>query len=374
MRLLFFLKKEALQFLRDKAIFLFVLYAFTLDVYIAGNGFILTLKNGGMALFDLDKTVMSREMTSRIRKPYFQWKEEIKSSEEALRLLDQGKTLGVLTIPPNFQKKLHQGRTVSLQLLLDGTQITSSTLASAYIAQITADYGQEFALKYYGISSPTMAHMPRVDGRTRVLFNPNLEDSYFTALDELFMVVTMISIILSATALVRERDYGTLEQLLVSPIKPRQIILTKILFTMIALILASHITLLLVLQGAFGIPMRGSYLLFMGVTALYIFSCCGIGLLIATLAQRLGQIGLLTILFLAPILFLSGGWVPTEAMPRWMVPLTYLSPLKYYTDLGLGIYLRGESFSLAWREILAMAAVGSGYFLYGLVRFRKIYR
>lgn len=374
MRLLFFLKKEALQFLRDKAIFLFVLYAFTLDVYIAGNGFILTLKNGGMGLFDLDRTVMSREITQRIREPYFHWEEEIGSSREVLRLLDQGKILGALTVPPNFQKGLYQGRTVSLQLLLDGTQITSSTLASAYIAQITGNYGQKFAMKYHGISSSTLAHMPQVDGRTRVLFNPNLEDPYFTALDELFMVVTMISIILSATALVRERDYGTLEQLLVSPIKPRQIIQAKILFTIITLMAASQITLFLVIKGAFGIPMKGSYLLFMGVTALYIFSCCGIGLLIATLAQRLGQIGLLTILFLAPILFLSGGWVPTEAMPRWMVPLTYLSPLKYYTDLGLGIYLRGETLSLAWREILAMAAVGSGYFLYGLVRFRKIYR
>ncbi len=374
MRLLFFLKKEALQFLRDKAIFLFVLYAFTLDVYIAGNGFILTLKNGGMGLFDLDRTVMSREITQRIREPYFHWEEEIGSSQETLRLLDQGKILGALTVPPNFQKRLYQGRTVSLQLLLDGTQITSSTLASAYIAQITGDYGQKFAMKYHGISSSTLAHMPQVDGRTRVLFNPNLEDPYFTALDELFMVVTMISIILSATALVRERDYGTLEQLLVSPIKPRQIIQAKILFTIITLMAASQITLFLVIKGAFGVPMEGSYLLFMGVTALYIFSCCGIGLLIATLAQRLGQIGLLTILFLAPILFLSGGWVPTEAMPRWMVPLTYLSPLKYYTDLGLGIYLRGETLSLAWREILAMAAVGSGYFLCGLVRFRKIYR
>ncbi len=374
MRLLFFLKKEALQFFRDKAIFLFVLYAFTLDVYIAGNGFILTLKNGGMALFDQDRTMVSRELVRRIREPYFQWERRVSSPSQASRLLDQGKTLGVLTIPPDFQRRLFQGRSAPLQLLLDGTQITSSTLASAYIAQISAEYGREFALKYYGISSPTLAHMPQVDGRVRVLFNPNLEDPYFTALDELFMMITVISIILLSTALVREREYGTIEQLLVSPIKPRQIVLAKIIFTLITLILTSQITLALVIKGAFGIPMRGSYLLFMGVTALYIFSCCGIGLLIATMAQRLGHIGLLTLLFLAPILFLSGGWVPPEAMPSWMVPLTYLSPLKYYTELGLGIYLRGETLLLAWREILALAAVGSGYFLFGLVRFRKTYR
>jgi len=374
MRLLIFLKKEALQFFRDRAIFLFVLYAFTLDVYIAGNGFILTLKNGGMALLDMDRTSVSREITRRIRAPYFQWQREISSPQEASHLLDQGRILGVLTIPPDFQRRLYQGRKAPLQLLLDGTQVTSSTLASSYIAQITAEYGQEFALKYYGISAPVLAHMPRVDGRIRVLFNSNMEDPYFTALDELFMMITVISIILLSTALVREREYGTLEQLLVSPIKPRHIILTKILFTMITLIIATQVTLALIIKGAFHIPLRGSYPLFLVVTAIYIFSCCGIGLLIATLAQRLGHIGLLTLLFLAPILFLSGGWVPPEAMPPWMIPLTYLSPLKYYTDLGLGIYLRGENLSLAWREILALMAVGSAYFLYGLLRFRKIYK
>ncbi len=374
MRLVIFLKKEALQFFRDKAIFLFVLYAFTLDVYIAGNGFILTLKNGGMALLDMDRSAVSREITRRIRAPYFKWQEEISSPREASRLLDEGRVLGVLTIPPDFQRRLYQGRKAPLQLLLDGTQITSSTLASSYIARITAEYGQEFALKYYGISAPTLAHIPRVDGRSRVLFNPNMEDPYFTALDELFMMITVISIILLSTALVREREYGTMEQLLVSPIKPRHIILAKILFTMITLLVATQVTLALVIKGAFHIPMRGSYPLFMVVTAIYIFSCCGIGLLIATLAQRLGHVGLLTLLFLAPILFLSGGWVPPEAMPPWMVPLTYLSPLKYYTDLGLGIYLRGEGLSLTWREILALTTVGSGYFLYGLLRFRKSYR
>jgi ABC-2 type transport system permease protein len=173
---------------------------------------------------------------------------------------------------------------------------------------------------------------------------------------------------------VRERDYGTMEQLLVTPIKPSQVIMAKVLFTVITLLIASLITLFLILQGVFRIPFRGSYILFLTVTALYIFSSCGIGLLIATLARRLGQIGLLAILFLAPILFLSGGWVPPEAMPPWMIPLTYLSPLKYYTDLGLGIYLRGEGLALAWKEILALTAVGSAYFLLGLFRFRKTYR
>jgi ABC-2 type transport system permease protein len=374
MRLICFLRKEALQFFRDKAIFLFVLYAFTLDVYIAGNGFLLTLKNAGMALFDADRTAVSREVTRRIQAPYFHWEREVSSGREAIMLLDQGRILGALIIPPDFQRNLYQGRKAPLQLLMDGTQITSSTLASSYIAQITARYGREFALKYQGISSSTLAHTPKVDGRIRVFFNPNLEDPYFTALDELFMVVTMISIILSATALVRERDYGTMEQLLVTPIKPSQVIMAKVLFTVITLLIASLITLFLILQGVFRIPFRGSYILFLTVTALYIFSSCGIGLLIATLARRLGQIGLLAILFLAPILFLSGGWVPPEAMPPWMIPLTYLSPLKYYTDLGLGIYLRGEGLALAWKEILALTAVGSAYFLLGLFRFRKTYR
>lgn len=373
MRLVTFFKKEALQFFRDKAIFLFVLYAFTLDVYIAGNGFILTLKNAGMALFDADRTAVSREVIQRIRPPYFRWEREIPSSREALVLLDQGKILGALIIPPDFQRNLYQGREASLQLLMDGTQITSSTLASSYIAQITARYGQEFALKYHGISSSTLAHTPRVDGRIRVFFNPNLEDPYFTALDELFMMVTVISIILSATALVREREYGTMEQLLVTPVRPSQVIMAKVLFTVITLLIASLVTHFLILQGVFRIPFRGSYVLFLAVTALYIFSSCGVGLLIATLARRLGQIGLLAILFIAPILFLSGGWVPPEAMPHWMVPLTYLSPLKYYTDLGLGIYLRGEGLALAWREILALAAVGTAYFFFGLFRFKKTY-
>jgi ABC-2 type transport system permease protein len=373
MKLLFFMKKEAIQFFRDKAIFFFVLYAFTLDVYIAGHGFILTLKNAGLALMDMDKTVVSREVARRIHGPYFNWELETEKRRKTATLLDKGEILGIFVVPPDFQKRLFQGKIASIQLLMDGTQITSSTLASAYIAQILSSYSQEFALRHYGMPSHTLDNMPSVESRIRILFNPNLEDSYFSALDELFMVITMISIILSATALVRERDYGTMEQLLVSPMKPREVIGAKILFTIITLLLFTQVTVFLILQWEFRIPMRGSHLLFTLVTALYIFSSCGIGLLIATMARRLGHIGLLTILFLAPILFLSGGWVPSEAMPSWMVPLTFLSPLKYYTDLGLGIYLRGEGLALAWRQMLALSLVGGGCFMYGLFRFKKSY-
>jgi len=317
--------------------------------------------------------VVSREVARRIHGPYFNWELETEKRRKTATLLDKGEILGIFVVPPDFQKRLFQGKIASIQLLMDGTQITSSTLASAYIAQILSSYSQEFALRHYGMPSHTLDNMPSVESRIRILFNPNLEDSYFSALDELFMVITMISIILSATALVRERDYGTMEQLLVSPMKPREVIGAKILFTIITLLLFTQVTVFLILQWEFRIPMRGSHLLFTLVTALYIFSSCGIGLLIATMARRLGHIGLLTILFLAPILFLSGGWVPSEAMPSWMVPLTFLSPLKYYTDFGLGIYLRGEGLALAWRQMLALSLVGGGCFMYGLFRFKKSY-
>jgi len=369
-----FLKKETLQFVRDKAIFFFVLYAFTLDIYMAGKGFVLTLSNAGVALFDMDKTKISREIARRIRPPYFKHKGEVRNNKEAIYLLDTSKVLGVIVIPPDFERKIMQKRSASFQVMLDGTQITSSTLAAAYIGEIVKEYSKELSYKLYGIPSSEIKNIPKIDERSRVLFNPNLEDSYFTALNELFMVVTMISIILSATALVRERDYGTIEQLLVSPIEAKDVVISKVTFTVLALLIMTQISIIFVLKGVFNIPLKGSYLLFNLITAFYIFSSCGIGLLIATLAERLSEVGLLTILFLAPILFLSGGWVPSEAMPSWLVPLTYFSPLKYYTELGLGVYLRGEGLTLAWKEFLALGLIGSLYFLFGFLRFRKMYR
>ncbi|MFH1454625.1 MAG: ABC transporter permease [Armatimonadota bacterium] len=366
------LKKEFLQFFRNVALLIIVLYCCTLDIYMASE-FSMDLTNYPVAIYDMDKTTASRELVSKIRKPYFIIKEYIQEENEVDRLILEGKVGVVVVIPYRFQDKLDSGRSAPLQIILDATTSNTAEMAANYIYQIVSHYSANVIGEKWNVSNSIYDTSPVISCRTRYEFNQNLDDHWSMCLSEFFSVITLIGMLLTATAMVNEKQFGTIEQLMVTPLKPMQIMLAKIIPMVGIFMVASFISVYCIMLPAVGMPLRGSYLDFLLLTMVFCFTLCGMGLLIATVSQNLSQTVLLTILILFPMMFLSGAWVPPEALPVWMQYLIYLSPMKYYIDIGMAIFFKGNSLFFMWQEFLMLLGLGLILFYLGAVRFRKMF-
>ncbi len=369
MRFTEFIKKESLQFLRNRVVLIFSIYLFTLDIILAGKGLGIKLKNAQLALWDMCKTPSTRELTWKMVEPYFRFSKTLRNWDEFERWIKRGDTAGALIIPPEFEKDLSRKKGATIFLALDGSIITTTVLSSSYTSSIVSDFNR-WAMKRW-FSLPLGRELPRVDARWRVEFNPNLESSYFGAFSELFMNVTLMTLIITALSFVREKDYGTIEQILVSPVGFHEFSLSKTLFVLITMLFFVASSTIFVIKGVLSVPLKGSFALFMLISSIDIVSNTGIGFAVAGLSDRISQVGLMTALFIVPIIFLSGGWVPPESMPSWIKPLTNVSPLKYYMDLGLSVALKGSGFQDIWFELLKSALLSIILLLGGYVLLRK---
>lgn len=363
--------KEIRQLLRDPVLLSFLAFVFTVNVYLQGSSVSLQLNRAVMVVQDADHSAASRELIHRFRPPYFRLDGEVDDSRQAIGLLDKGEAMVALDIPPRFQESLLAGEPISVLIQVDATHTAPGFLAASYAARIVSQFGLETALAREGLSSGGLEEVPVLIDDQRVWFNPNQKDTWFMPISELLEGITLFSILLPAAAMVREKERGTVEQLLVSPLSPFQIMFPKVL-AMAGVILAGvSLSLFAVLGLAFQVPMRGSLPLFYFVTTLYIFANAGLGLFVATVARNLAQVGLLSLLILAPIILLSGTWTPPEAMPGWLRAGTLVSPLRHYIDAAYGILLKGAGLDLLWDSVLAIALLGSGIFAFGLWRFRR---
>ncbi len=363
--------KEFIQLMRDGILAVFIVYTFTADIYLAASGVSLQLKDAAMVVVDRDKSALSRELVSRFKSPDFRVAGQTERESDSVRLLDTGEAMLVLTVPPDFQESLIAGHPTSVQMQVDTTNSVLGFLASSYAAQIVGGFGLETAIRRLGLEGGSMENVPVIRDDHRVWFNPNQNDAWFMGISELLTIITLLAIVLPAAAMVREKERGTVEQLLVSPLSPFQIMFPKVV-SMTAVILAGALfSILFILQGMFHIPIKGSLTLFFAVTALYVFTTAGLGLLISTLARNLAQMGMMTIFIFIPMLFLSGAWTPPEAMPLWMKGFMLVSPLHHYIDIGFAIFLKGSNLTLLWRPILIMALTGSLIFAAGMMRFRR---
>jgi len=363
--------KELLQLSRDLALMFVIVYAFTLDIYIAGSGVSLQLNQAAVVVIDGDHSQASRELIYRFRPPYFRLDGEVADAATGLKLLDQGKAMALLDIPPNFQKHLLAGQPTGVQLQIDTSNAVLGTLAASYAGQIVGKYGLDAALARTGLSAESLNVMPRIEDRHRVWYNPNQNDTWFFAIAELMTVITVLAIVLPAAATVREKERGTIEQLSVAPLTPIQILLPKVLSMMLVILLGTAVSVFLIMDIAFDVPFKGSLPLFFAVTLLYVFSTAGIGLVAATMSRNLAQVGMLTIMILAPTILLSGVWTPPEAMPPGLRQAMYLSPLYYYIEMGYGILLKGAGLDILWDSLLGLALLGSLIFAFGVWRFKR---
>lgn len=361
-------RKELLQLFRDAALMVFFLYSFTGDIYLAASGVSMQLKHAAIATLDGDRSFASRELAGRFQPPYFKPVGEAGSPAQAVRLLDDGEVMAVLDIPPRFNERLLRGEQVSVQLQVDTSNSVLGFLTSSYGAQIVGRYGLEVAALREGLDGTVG---PRVEADVRVWYNPNQNDAWFMGISELLTVITLFSILLPAAAMVREKERGTIEQLMVTPLSPFQILFPKVVAMTLVILAGCAIALFGVLGPLFQLPMRGSLGTFFLVTALYVFTTAGLGLLAATVARNLAQVGMLTVVILMPMLLLSGAWTPIEAMPPWMRGLAWISPLHYFLDAAYGILLKGAGLAVLWDSVLAMSALGILVFAVGMRRFSR---
>lgn len=364
--------KELRQIARDRALLLFIIYSFTLHMFVAAGSEASDLHDARFLVRDLDRTPASRELVSRFLPPQYEPAGEVAHSAEALDRLDRGKAVMLLEIPEGFSRTLDEGvEPATVQLLVDTSSANTGYLASAYSARIAARYGAERARANLSRGGAAHETLPGIESRDRVWFNPTLNEKWFATISELLTMITVACILLPAAALVREKERGTIEQLLVSPLTPFQVMFPKVLAMIGVTLLGTLVAFLGILHPVFGVPVRGSFTLFLGVTALYAFTNAGLGLLAATFTKRTAQVGMLMLLAVMPIIMLSGIRAPLESMPGWLRTAIWFSPLRHFLEVGYGILLRGAGVAVLWDSILVMAGLGALLFVLGLFRFRR---
>jgi len=362
--------KELLQLGRDTLLIGAVIYLFTLDIFMAG-GMTMDLKNATVVSHDSDHSQASRELIYRFRPPYFKLAGEIPTSREATSLLNQGKALVVIDIPPKFQHDLIQGKPTAVQVQVDTSNTILGTLAASYSAQIIGQYGFDVALARMGLTESAFENVPMLIDQHRVWYNPNQKDAWFMTISELLTVITILAMLLPASAAVREKERGTIEQLMVTPLSPIQIMLPKVIAMTLVILLGTALSIGLIIEGIYQVPIKGSLLLFFAVTGLYTFAMSGLGLFVSTISRNLAQAAMLVIMIMMPIILLSGAWTPPEAMPMGLRQAMYLSPLYYYIEMGYAILLKGAGLDILWDSLLSLALLGSVIFGFGVWRFRR---
>jgi len=371
-RLAVMTRKEMLQLSRDVPIGLLLVYSFTLAVFLTGNGIRSQLHNASLLVLDSDHSFSSRELIHRFQAPFFRLEGEIADPQEGLRWLDRGKAMAVLEIPPRFHEQLATGEPTAVQLLVDTTNAPQGLSAASYAARIVGRFGQEIAFaRMMGTDQSSSENLPVIVSDHRVWYNPDQNDTWFESISHLLRQITIFAILLPAAAMVREKERGTVEQLLVAPLSPFQIMLPKVLAMTVVILCATAVALFGVMRPVFGVPIKGSVGLFFVLTALFVFTTAGMGLAAATLARNQAQVGMMTLLVVAPMMLLSGLVAPMEALPAWTRNLMILSPLRYFIEIAHGILLKGAGLSVLWDSVLAMALLGGVLFGFGMWQFRR---
>ncbi len=356
--------KELWSLWRDPMMLFLIVYTFTVAIYTAGTAMPETMHRAPIAIVDEDASILSARLISAFYPPQFSPPERITLAEVDPGL-DAGIYTFVLIIPPDFQRDVLAGQAPQLQLNIDATRMSQAFAGNGAIQQIVLGEVQEF------VQGDRRTEPPLVELTTRARFNPALQPSWFGSLMEVVTQITMLSIILTGAALIREREHGTVEHLLVMPVTPLEIMLAKVWSMALVVLLAAVVSLTVVIQGVLQVPIEGSMALFLVGATLHLFATTSMGIFMATLARSMPQFGLLMILVMMPLQMLSGGITPRESMPVWVQQLMSLTPTTHFTELSQAILYRGAGLSVVWTSFVALLLIGAVLFALSLARFRK---
>jgi ABC-2 type transport system permease protein len=356
--------KELWSLARDPIMLVLIAFAFTLDIYSAATGVPDTLHKAPIAIVDEDQSPLSSRIVPAFQPPWF-LPARMVTREEMDARMDAGLDTFALDIPPRFQEDVLAGRAPVVQLNVDATRMSQAFNGSGYVQMIVNGEVQTFLQRYR--SDPR----PPVDLAWRVRFNPNLSRFWFMSVVKLIDNVTMLAMILTGAALLRERERGTIEHLLVMPVTPFEIMTSKIWSMGLVVLVACTCSLLLVVRGLLSVPIQGSIPLFLCGAALHLFAAASLGIFLATFARTMPQFALLLILVLLPLQALSGGLTPRESMPEGIQRVMLGAPTTHFVILAQQILYRGAGLDIVWRSYLALAAIGTTLFGIALARFRR---
>jgi ABC-2 type transport system permease protein len=355
--------KELTSLRHDSVLLLFLLYAFSVAVYMPATGSVIGVHHASVAIVDEDRSPLSRHLAEILQPPEFQIP-ELLPYDQLDAAMDSGRFTFVIDIPANFQADLLAGRQPALQLNVDATAMSQAFMGARDLGRIL----QRELLDY---AHPDATAQVPVGLTSRALFNANLQGGWFLALLQIVNHITILAVLLTGTALLREREHGTLDHLLVLPLTALEIMLAKIWSNAVVVVICTWLSLELVVKGALGVPLAGSQAFFLAVTALYLFASTALGIFLATLARSIPQFGLLAIPVIIPMLMLSGGSTPMESMPVWLQQLMQLSPSTHYLTLSTSILFRDAGPGVVWPELAALTAIGLVFFGLALRRFRS---
>lgn len=367
-----FIKKELIQFRRDPKMFAVVLVLPVLQLILLGYAANFDLNTVHTAVLDRDRTESSRDFIQLFEKSgYFNVDYNVSSYEELTDLLDKGKVLTAIVIPTEYEKKINSNQTASVQLIFDGSDGNKAAIAAGYSAGIVSGYAQNLLLERAERTGRKTTIIGTINPEVRIWYNPNLTTRNYMLPGIVGLIILIVTTSLTSLAIVKEREVGTLEQLIVTPVKPYQMILGKFIpFIIIGFVSCTIV--LTVMRFWFGIEVKGSIAFLFLCTFVYMLSTLGLGLFVSTISKTQQQ-AMMTSSFgvLLPMLFFSGFIFPIENMPKIVQYITYAIPLKYYITMIRGIVLKGNGIADLWQDLLIL--FGIGVLILGLssLRFNK---
>jgi ABC-2 type transport system permease protein len=357
--------KELRSFLQDYVLLGLVIYAFSLAVILQARSFSQELHNASIAVVDEDHSELSRRITAAFLPPLFQ-RPQLIAERDIVPSMNKGRYTFVIDIPPNFQRDVLARRRPAIQVDVDATAMVQAGLGSRDAQQIISDEISNF------VSRAERTPLSSVNLAVRIVFNPNITTAWFTSVMAIINNVTMLAIILAGAALVREREHGTMDHLLVMPLTPFEIAMSKVWANGLVITVAVGFSLYIVVRTILGVPIAGSIPLFMVGVAIYLFFATAIGIFLGTVARSMPQLGLLFMLVFLPMNMLSGSNTPLESMPPWLATAMQVSPSTHFVSFAQSILYRGAGIDVVWPQFLAVALIGGLFFGLAIQRFRLV--
>jgi ABC-2 type transport system permease protein len=369
-RIYHILVKEFIQIFRDPRMKAIIFIMPMIQVMVFGYAVSTDVTNIPTAVYDLDNTQASRDLIREFTASnYFRVKKYISHDKEQKRLIDESRVNAVLRINRGFARDLNAHRSAQIQLIVDGTDSNTAAVILSYSSRIIEKYSARI-LDGRARVILKKSEFPRVNLRSRSWFNENLESRNFYVPGVIALIVMLITLLLTSMAIVREKEIGTMEQLIVSPIKSYELILGKLTpFAIIGLVDVLLVTAVGVLW--FKVPIHGNLFLLFVSSSLYLFTCLGVGLFISTVAGTQQEAMMTTFFFYFPAVLLSGFMFPIANMPKLIQWVTFLNPLRYFLVILRGLFLKGTGFEILWPQMLALLLMGLGILTLSSMRFQK---
>jgi len=355
--------KELRSLGRDPMMLFLIVYAFTVSVYTAATAMPETLHKAAIAIVDEDRSPLSMRIVDAFYPPYFLPPAIITQAEMDARM-DAGLDTFGLDIPAEFQRDLLAGRSPTIQLNVDATRMSQAFTGSSYIQSIVDNEVRAF------VAGHSLEVIPPIELVGRARFNPELDKTWFGSIIQVINNVTMLSIVLTGASLIREREHGTIEHLLVMPVTPFEIMTAKVWAMALVVLAACAFSLAFVVRGLLAVPIEGSVALFLAGAAVNLFATTALGIFLGTFARSMPQFGLLLMLVLLPLEMLSGGSTPRESMPEAVQFVMLAAPTTHFVLLAQAILYRGAGLAVVWPQFLVLSAIGAVLFGYALARFR----